>query len=47
MTWAGHVTCMGEKRNAQRSLIGNMEGKSPVRKHNVNGMILLQWILRR
>jgi hypothetical protein len=28
MKWAGHVTRMGEKRNAYRLLVGKPEGKS-------------------
>jgi hypothetical protein len=27
MRWAGHVACMGEKRNAYRILVGKPEGK--------------------
>jgi len=27
MRWAGHVACMGEKRNAHRVLVGKSEGK--------------------
>jgi hypothetical protein len=30
MRWAGHVTRMGEKRNAYRILVGNPEGKRPL-----------------
>jgi hypothetical protein len=30
MRWAGHVTRMGEKRNAYRILVGMPEGKRPV-----------------
>jgi hypothetical protein len=30
MRWAGHVTRMGEKRNAYRLLVGNLEGKRPL-----------------
>jgi hypothetical protein len=30
MRWAGHVVCMGEKRNAYRLLVGNPEGKRPL-----------------
>jgi len=26
--WAGHVTCMGEMRNAYNILIGKPEGKA-------------------
>jgi hypothetical protein len=28
MRWAGHVACMGNKRNAYRILVGKPEGKS-------------------
>jgi hypothetical protein len=30
MRWAGHVACIGEKRNAYRLLVGNPEGKRPL-----------------
>jgi hypothetical protein len=30
MRWAGHVTRMGEKRNAYRLLVGKSEGKRPL-----------------
>jgi hypothetical protein len=30
MRWAGHVACMGEKRNAYRILVGKPEGKRPL-----------------
>jgi transcription termination factor 2 len=30
MRWAGHVARMGEKRNAYRILVGNLEGKRPL-----------------
>jgi hypothetical protein len=29
MRWVGHVTRMGEKRNAYRLLVGKLEGKRP------------------
>jgi hypothetical protein len=32
MRWAGHVACMGEKRNAYSLLVGKPEGKRPVGK---------------
>jgi hypothetical protein len=32
MKWAGHVARMGEKRNAYRILVGNPEGKRPLRR---------------
>jgi hypothetical protein len=31
MRWAGHVTRLGEKRNAYRILVGKPEGKTPLR----------------
>jgi hypothetical protein len=31
-SWAGHVTCMGEKRNAHRALVGKAEGKITSRR---------------
>jgi hypothetical protein len=30
MWWAGHVACMGERRNAYRVLMGKPEGKRPL-----------------
>jgi hypothetical protein len=30
MRWAGHVARMGEKRNAYKTLVGNLEGKGPL-----------------
>jgi hypothetical protein len=30
MRWAGHVACVGEKRNAYRLLVGKPEGKRPL-----------------
>jgi hypothetical protein len=32
MRWAGHVACMGKKRNAFRILVGKPEGKETTRK---------------
>jgi hypothetical protein len=32
MKWAGHVTRMEEKRNAYSLLVGNPEGKRPLRR---------------
>jgi hypothetical protein len=33
MRWTGHVGCMGEKRNAFRVLVGNPEGRRPLKQH--------------
>jgi hypothetical protein len=32
MRWAGHVSCMGEKRTAYRLLVGKQEEKRPLRR---------------
>jgi hypothetical protein len=32
MRWAGHVTRLGEKRNAYRILVGKPERKRPLRR---------------
>jgi hypothetical protein len=32
MRWAGHVTRMGEKRNAYRLLVGKPEGRRPLER---------------
>jgi hypothetical protein len=32
MRWAGHVTRIAEKRNAYRILVGEPEGKRPLRR---------------
>jgi hypothetical protein len=33
MRLAGHITCMGEKRNAYRVLVGKPKGKRPLGRH--------------
>jgi hypothetical protein len=30
MRWAGHITCIGEKSKAYRSLVGKPEGNTPL-----------------
>jgi len=30
MRWAGHVACIGDKRNAYKILVGKPEGKRPL-----------------
>jgi hypothetical protein len=41
MRWAGHVVGMGEMRNANRILVGKLEGKGP----SVDGEIISEWFL--
>jgi hypothetical protein len=38
MRWAGHVARMGEKRNANRILVGKPEGKRPL------GRLRRRWV---
>jgi hypothetical protein len=46
MRWAGHITCMGEKRNAYRILVGKSEGKTPL-DLDVGERIIFKWILEK
>jgi hypothetical protein len=32
LRWAGHVARMGERRGAYRALVGNPEGRRPIRR---------------
>jgi hypothetical protein len=41
MKWAGHVTRMGEKRNAYRIMVGRPEAKRPLGTPKT----ILKWIL--
>jgi hypothetical protein len=47
MRWAGHVTRMGETRNAYRILVGKPEGKRPLGRQDVGGWTILKWIFER
>jgi hypothetical protein len=42
MRWAGHVTCMGEMRNAYKILVIKPEGKRPHGRPGIDGMIILE-----
>jgi hypothetical protein len=45
--WTGHVAHIGEKRNAGRVLVGRPEAKKHWEEVDVDGVILLKWILER
>jgi hypothetical protein len=47
MRWAGHVTRMGEKRNAYRILEGKPEEKRSIGRLRLKWGIILRWILER
>jgi hypothetical protein len=46
MRWVGHVARIGEKRGVHRVLVGKPEGKRPLGDPDVDGKIILRWILR-
>jgi hypothetical protein len=47
MRWAGHVARMGEDKGVHRVLVGKPEGKRPLGDQDVDGRIILRWILRK
>jgi hypothetical protein len=44
--WAGHVACVGEKRNSCRIFVGKSEGQRPVQDLGVDGRIILKSVLK-
>jgi hypothetical protein len=42
-----HVARMRQMRNAHKILIGNLKGKSNLGDLDVNGRIILEWILKK
>jgi hypothetical protein len=42
MMWAGHVTRMGEERNAYRILVGKAEGKDHLEEQDIGGWIIFR-----
>jgi hypothetical protein len=47
MRWTGHVTRMGENRNAYRILVGKLEGKRPLGRPRRRWWTIVKWILER
>ena len=47
MRWAGHVARMEEGRGVHRVLVGKPKGKNHWRDQDVDGRIILRWILRK
>ena len=45
--WAGHVGHMGERRGVHMILVGKPEGKNHWGDQDVDGRIILRWILRK
>ena len=46
MRWAGHVARMGDSRAVYRVLWGNMKGRDHLGDADLDGRIILRWILR-
>jgi hypothetical protein len=47
MRWAWHVNRIEEKRNAHRLFIGNPKGKRLLENQDIDGWIILRWIVER
>jgi hypothetical protein len=47
MRWAGHVARMVEDRGVHRVLVRKPEGKRPLGDQDLDGRIILRWILRK
>ena len=47
MRWVGHVAHMEEGRGVHKVLVGKPEGKSHWGDQDVDGRIILRWILRK
>jgi hypothetical protein len=46
MRWAGYVAHMGERRNANKSVVGNPEGKRQLGRPILYRSIILKLILK-
>jgi len=47
MRRAGHVAPMGKERGVYSVLVGKPEGKRPLGRISVDGLIILRWTSRR
>jgi len=47
MRWAGHVARLGEKKGADRVLVGNLREIDRLGDPDVGGRIILRWIFRK
>jgi hypothetical protein len=47
LRWEGHVSRMGQIRNAHKFFVGKTEGKKPLEDLDVDVKITLEWILRK
>jgi hypothetical protein len=42
----GHAVYMAERRNAYKTSVRKLEGKRPLGRLEINGKIILKWILK-
>ena len=47
MRWVGYAERMEERIDAYRFLLGKTEGNRPLGRFNVNGSVILKWILKK
>jgi hypothetical protein len=47
MRWAGHVAHMGEKYNAYRGSVRNLNERDHLKDTRTDGSKLLKWILKK
>ena len=47
LRWAGHVARMEEGRGVHKVLVGKPEGKRPLGEEDVDGRVILRWILKK
>ena len=47
MRGAGHVARMGDRGGAYRVLVERSEGRRPVGRPRIGGMIILKWIFKK
>jgi hypothetical protein len=45
--WSGHISCMGEMRNAYIIFVRKPEGKRHLEDTVVDGRIVLKWIVEK
>jgi hypothetical protein len=45
MRWAGYVARIGKLRNGYKILVGRPEANRPIKDLDVDGKIILEWIL--
>jgi len=46
MRWAGHVACMGERRDVYSVLVGKLRERDHLEVPGVDGRIILKWIFK-